>query len=298
MPHPTPSTHPTRPTLMTRRIFPTFAALAPFAGLAVAPAVAVPHGVAAQNLPAGEAAAVQRLNDSPRHGEWVTYSVAGGDPVNAWVVHPERVDEAPVVVVIHEIFGMTDWIRAVADQVAAEGFLAIAPDLLSGKGPDGGGTESLGEDVRRVIRDLDPAEVNARLRGAAEYAMALPSTTQAVGVMGFCWGGSASFAFATAYPQLDAAVVYYGTAPEGDALSRVSAPVLGLYGEADNRVTSTVAATQAAMDGYGKEYMPMIFDGAGHGFLRQQDGRDGANMAATQRAWPSTVAFFRDLLGR
>ena len=252
---------------------------------------------AAQGLPPVEDSAVARLNASPRHGEWVTYDAGGGDSVKAWVVYPEVSGKAPVVVVIHEIFGLTDWIRAVTDRLAAEGFIAIAPDLLTGHGPGGGGTASVDrQGAIALIRELKPDDVARRLRAAAAYATALPAAKNAVGSVGFCWGGSTSFAFATTDPDLKAAVVYYGTPPAEDAAGRIRAPVLGFYGGDDARVTSTVEPTRALMTRLSKSYEPHVFDGAGHGFLRDQAGRDGANLRAAEQAWPRTVAFLREAL--
>jgi carboxymethylenebutenolidase len=253
----------------------------------------------AQALPADGDHAVERLNASPRHGEWQRFDAGAGDSVLAWIVYPERSDPAPVVVVIHEIFGLTDWVRAVADQLAAEGFIAIAPDLLSGKGPGGGATASVDQQgAVRLIRDLDRAEVYRRLRAAAGYARALPAATSAVATIGFCWGGSTSFGVATAWPDLTAAVVYYGTSPDDDALAGVHAAVLGLYGGDDARVLRSVDPARAAMTRLGKTYETEVYDGAGHGFLRAQQDRDGANARAASAAWPRTIAFLRERLGR
>jgi len=264
--------------------------------VAVALAAAVP-AVQAQDLPADGEGAAARLTASPRHGEWVKYDAGAGDSVMAWVVYPERSDNAPVVVVIHEIFGMSDWIRGVADQLAADGYIAVAPDLLSGKGPNGGGTESLGDDVRRAIRELDPAEVGRRLQAGAEYAMALPAAKPVAASMGFCWGGSTSFTFATQWTGLRGAIVYYGGSPERESLGRINAAVLGLYGGDDARVNATIEPAQEEMRRLGKRYDVHIFDGAGHGFLRQQQGRDGANMRATEQAWARSLEFLREVLG-
>lgn len=252
----------------------------------------------AQALPADAVGALARLHASPRHGEWVKLDAGGGDSVSAWVVYPERRDPASVVVVIHEIFGLTDWIRAVADQLAAEGFIAIAPDLLSGKGPNGSGTPADEQEARRLVRELSPDEIARRLRAAALYATALPAARNAVGSIGFCWGGSQSFAFATTLPSLRGAVVYYGASPAADALPRVGAVVLGLYGGDDARVNATVEPARREMARLGKRYEVETYDGAGHGFLRDQAGRDGANRRAAERAWPRTVAFLRRVLGR
>ncbi len=246
-------------------------------------------------LPAGEEAAKARLDASPRHGELVTVDVHG-TPVRAWIVHPERKDRALVVVVVHEIFGLTDWVRAVADQLAAEGFIAIVPDLLSGKGPGGGGTEAYAsrDDVTKAVSGLTRDEVLVRLDAVRAYALALPSASGRSAAVGFCWGGSTAFAYAAAQPGLDAAVVYYGTAPtDRAALAAVKTPVLGLYGGDDARVGATIEATRAAMAALGKSYEPHVFDGAGHGFLRAQAGQDGANARAAEQAWPMTIAFLR-----
>ncbi len=251
-----------------------------------------------QGLPPDEAGAIAHLDASPRHGEWVDFEAGDGDTVRGWVVYPERSDAAPVVVVIHEIYALTDWIRAVADQLAAEGFIAIAPDLLSGKGPGGGGTESVDrQGAVSLIRGLDPQEVTRRLKAAAAYATNLPAASSSVGVVGYCWGGSTSFRMATEWAELDAAVVYYGSSPATDALASVQTPILGLYGGNDARVNATIPDAQEALESLGKSYEVHIFDGAGHGFLRQQSGQEGANMDATRAAWARTVAFFKEHLG-
>jgi carboxymethylenebutenolidase len=232
------------------------------------------------------------LADSPRHGEWVDVAMPGSDvKLHTWVVYPERKDKAPVVLVIHEIFGMTDWVRAVADQLAADGFIAVAPDLPSGYGPDGRGTDSLGQNVRDAIRKVTPDEQAKRLDAVRDYALALPAASGKSATIGFCWGGSASFAYAAHQPGLNAAVVYYGTAPK--ELDNIACPVLGMYGGNDARVTQTVEPTKKAMADAKKSYTPHIFDGAGHGFLRQQSGQDGANQKAAEQAWPETVAFLK-----
>jgi len=261
--------------------------------------ILVPAGTAAaQGLPPAEDSAVARLNASPRHGEWVTYQAGAGDSVRAWVVYPERSDKAPVVVVIHEIFGLTDWIRSVTDQLASEGFIAIAPDLLTGKGPNGGGTASVDrQGAIALIQQLKPDEVQRRLRAAAEFAMGLPAARRVAGAVGFCWGGTTSFAFATSWPDLKAAAVFYGTPPAEDAMAQIAAPVDGFYGGDDARVTSTVEPARAAMRRLGKRYEPHVYDGAGHGFMRDQAGRNGANLKAAQAAWPAGVAFLKRALG-
>jgi carboxymethylenebutenolidase len=251
--------------------------------------------------PAHAETAVARLNASPRHGEWVFYPAGPGeggvgDSVRAWVVFPERRERAPVVVVIHEIFGLTDWIRAVADQAAAEGFIAIAPDLLSGKGPAGGGTESVDQQgATRLIRTLTPEEVQRRLTAAARYATALPAALPRVTTIGFCWGGSTSFRAATYLPNLRGAVVYYGSSPDSASLASVAAPVLGLYAGDDARVNATIEPARRELARLGKRYEVETYEGAGHGFLRQQTGREGANQRAADASWPRAVGFLREV---
>ena len=247
--------------------------------------------IIAQTIPADEEGAVARLDGSPRHGEWVAYDAGDGDMVRAWVTYPERSGPAPVV--IHEIYGLTDWIRGVADQLSRDGFIAVAPDLLDGHGPNGGGSDSMDrQEVVATIRTLDRTDVNRRLKAAAEFGTGLPSATDRVGVVGYCWGGSSSFLFAVDDAGLDAAVVYYGSSPEM-GFESISAPVLGLYGGNDERVNSTINRAEVAMSRMNKTFTPNIFESAGHGFLRNQTGQDGANMRATKEAWPLTIDFFR-----
>ena len=273
---------------------PLLAAVAGILVISLVSFAALSLSAAAQsNLPASGDTASARLESSPRHGEWVDID-SHGDQVQAYVVYPERSDSAPVVVVIHEIYGLNDWARAVADQLAAEGFIAIAPDMLTGKGPNGGGSSSVDQQgAVGLMRSLDSPEIIRRLNMAAQYATALPAATGRFGVIGFCWGGSASFNFATARDDLGAAAVYYGTSPSNEALRRVRAPVMGFYGGDDQRVNATVEPAKAEMDRLGRRYEPHIYEGAGHGFLRAQNDRDGANMGATEQAWPTTIAFLR-----
>lgn len=261
--------------------------------------LAVGQGLSAESaaLPPGEAGAKERLNQSPRHGEWVAIAVPGSKaPLNSYIVYPEVKEKAPVVIVIHEIFGESDWVRSVADTLAAEGFIAIAPDLLSGHGKDGGGTDSYAgrDDVIKAIRSLQSNEVTADLNAVRDYGLKLPAASGKTATVGFCWGGGQSFAYAAHQPELNAAVVYYGVPPAADELAKIKAPVLGLYGGNDNRVTSTVEKATAEMKKLGREYSPHIFAGAGHGFLRAQDAQSGANLKAAEQAWPLTISFLRE----
>ena len=256
--------------------------------------------------PVDQAQAAAILKDSPRHAEWVDVPLsadlatgeAAAPKLKTWVVYPERAGKAPVVIVIHEIFGMTEWVRATADQLAADGFIAIAPDLLSGKGPGGGATDSFkGEEVRETIRKLTPDEVASRLNACRDYALKLPAAAPKSACIGFCWGGSQSFRYAAAQSKLGAAVVFYGTGPmkdnqpDNEVLSKIQCPVLGLYGGNDARVTTTVAPTDQAMRTLKKPFEHEVYEGAGHGFVRQQSG--AANTDAAKKAWAKTVAFLK-----
>lgn len=251
-------------------------------------------------IPAGAPEAKARLNSSPRHGEWAMIETAARDSVRAWVVYPERQDKAPVVVVIHEIFGLTPWIRAVADQLAADGFIAIAPDLMTSKNLPGTPEDGpVSAQATAAIRTLDRSVVQRQLDAVARYGMALPAATQKYGVVGFCWGGTTSFEHALHSPDLDASVVYYGGTPGNANFAAVHAPILGLYGGDDNRVNATIPVADSGMRVVGKSYESHVFAGAGHGFLRAQSDsvRGVANTAASEGAWPLTIAFFRKNLG-
>jgi carboxymethylenebutenolidase len=250
-------------------------------------------------IPAGTADhAARALKESTRHGEWVKIKLADGSDLNSWVVYPERRDKAGVVIVIHDINGMRDLPRAVGDQLAQDGFIAIVPDFVSGKGPNGGGSDSLGTGVNAAISGLPGPEAIARLNAAMEYGKKLPASNGKTGVIGFCWGGARSFAYAAAQPNLNASVVYYGEAPgSGDgtletALANLKAPVLGLYAGNDARIGMTVPDTDAAMKKLGKSYESHFYEGAGHGFMGAQAGAAGANLKAAQESWPLVVAFF------
>jgi carboxymethylenebutenolidase len=220
-----------------------------------------------------------------------------GDSLRVWVVYPQRSAKAPVVLVVHEIFGLSSWIRSVADQLAADGFIAIAPDLLTMKNLPAGPDSVVAPLAQAAIRTLDPSWVQRQLSAAAQYGMSLPAAEQKYGIVGFCWGGAASFAHAVYSPRLGASVVYYGTSPKTADLGSVRAPVLGLYGGNDNRVNATIAPADSTLRALGRTYIPTIYPGAGHGFLRQQAGMEGANMAATRAAWPATIAWFKKYLG-
>ncbi len=238
--------------------------------------------------------AKQALEKSPRHGEWVAVK-HDGRTVHAFVVYPEVKQKAPAVVVIHEIFGLTDWVRSVADQLAAEGYIAIAPDLLSGAGPKGGGTSDFaGDDVRQAISKLDPDTITADLNAVADYVRKLPAASGKVAVAGFCWGGGQSFRFATNRPDLSAAFVFYGGPPQN--FTTIHAPVYGFYAGNDARIDATIPATTEAMKTAGKKYDPVTYEGAGHGFMRAGEdpaNTNPANKKARDEAWQRWKALLK-----
>jgi len=238
-----------------------------------------------------------QLSSSPRKSEWVNIKANGPVPIKSFVVYPDRKDKAPVVIVVMEIFGLTDWIRGVADQLAKEGFIAIAPDFLSGLGPNGSGSAELGEDGSRgVIGKVTDDDKVRILNDVRAYALAMPSANGKVGIVGFCWGGGTAFLYARKQPALNAAVSYYGPMPADAAeFANTKAPVLGLYGGNDNRVNANIDAAKAGMVKANATYDPHVFDGAGHGFLRAQAGNQNApgNMKATEEAWKLTLDWLR-----
>ena len=222
--------------------------------------------------------AKQRLAKSPRHQEWVNVK-NGNRQVNSFVVYPEVKNKATAVVVIHEIFGMSDWVQSLTDQLAEAGYVAIAPDLLSGMGPNGGGTSSMDRNaVGQAIRALPPDQITADLNAVTDYVSKLPASNGKVVVTGYCWGGSQSFRFATNRPDLKAAFVFYGSAPasadgtpDNEALAKIKAPVYGFYAGNDARINATLPKTAEAMAELKKTFEQATYEGAGHGFMRAGD---------------------------
>lgn len=239
----------------------------------------------------GQEWAQQAVAKSPRHREWVAVQ-HGGRAVQTFVVYPETKSKTPVVLIIHEIFGHSDWVQDVADEVAAAGYIAVAPDLLSGMGPNGGGTSSFAAgDVTKGVSGLDPAQVTTDLNAVADYALKIPAANGKLFVAGFCWGGGQSFRFATSRPGLSAAFVFYGPPPEKDAMAKITAPVYGFYAGEDARIGATIPATKDAMKDLGKTYDVVIYEGAGHGFMREGEdpgstqAHHDANVKARREAW-------------
>ena len=237
------------------------------------------------------------LEKSPRHQEWVEVK-HDNRVVHAFIVYPEVKKKAPAVIVIHEIFGLSEWVRSVADKLAANGYIAIAPDLLSGFGPGGKGTEGFAstQDSMKAVSGLDPDTITADLNAVADYVKKLPSANGELAVTGFCWGGGQSFRFATHRPDLKAAFVFYGAPPKD--VTSITAPVYGFYAGNDNRIGATLPDTVAAMKKAGKQYDPVTYDGAGHGFMRAgEDPGDTnpANKKAHDEAWDRWLALLKKL---
>ncbi len=229
----------------------------------------------------------QTVDKSPRHREWVTVK-HDGRSVETFVAYPEVSTKAPVVVVIHEIFGMTDWVEDVADQFAAAGYIAVAPDLLSGMAPGGGRTKDFpAGGVGPAIGKLPPDQITADLNAVADYGKKLPASNGKLFVAGFCWGGGQTFRFATNRPDLAAAFVFYGPPPSKEAMANIKAPVYGFYGGNDARIGATIPDTEQQMKALGKTYEPVTYAGAGHGFMRagEQPDAQEANKKAREEAW-------------
>jgi carboxymethylenebutenolidase len=228
-----------------------------------------------------------RVEKSPRHREWIT--VKHNDrSVETFVVYPEADNKRPVVLVIHEIFGMTDWVQDLADQLAEAGYIAVAPDLLSGMAPNGGRSSAFAQGKAvEAVSHLNPDQITADLNAVADYALKIPSANGKLFVAGFCWGGGQSFRFATNRGDLAAAFVFYGPPPSAEALARIKAPVYGFYGGNDARIGATIPEARENMKAAGKVYDPVTYAGAGHGFMRAGEAPDASegNRKAREEAW-------------
>ena len=236
----------------------------------------------------GQEWAKAKIEKSPRHLEWVKVK-HGNREVNCFIAYPEVKDKATAVVVIHEIFGLTDWVRSVADQLAEAGYIAIAPDLLSGTA-SGGGTAELGggDAVRKAISSLPADQITADLNAVSDHVAKLPASNGKVVVTGFCWGGTQTFRFSTNNKKVKAALPFYGSGPDSaDEIKRIECPVYGFYGGNDARINATVPKTTELMKNAGKKYEPVTYDGAGHGFMRAGEAPDASapNKKARDEAW-------------
>lgn len=264
----------------------------PLAFLLVSCTSAPPGDQAMQN-------GLDRLNASPRHQEWV--EVKRGDKIiHTWVVYPETSEKRPVVLLIHENRGLSDWVRSMADRVAEAGSIAVAPDLLSEFDATHQRTSDFaGDDERtRAIAKLNVDQVMADLQAVADFAKTIPASNGKLISAGFCWGGARSFQFATVSDDLAATLVFYGTGPEdADAYANITSPVFGFYGGADERVNATIDASSQAMAAANKEFDVVVYDGAGHAFMRsgEDPAGDPANIAARIAAWERMKGILADL---
>jgi carboxymethylenebutenolidase len=237
-------------------------------------------------------AAIPRVAET--HGEWVKFADAGGDSIRAYVAYPERKDKAPAVIVIHEIFGLTNWEPTVVDRLAAAGYVAIVPDLLS---PRFGQSPADPDSGRKLTALLVPEQVNADLDAAFGYLNGLPAVRpDDIATIGFCWGGGRSFRYATANPKLKAAVVCYGPAPDSTLIPAIKAKVLGVYGEDDARINATLPDVERQTKAANIAYRYGIYPGTGHGFLKP--GRKGSDTDQVEKAWAAILDFYRDALGQ
>lgn len=236
-------------------------------------------------------AVLERLEKSPRHHEWADVETKSGRKVHTWVVYPEVDHPATTVIVIHENKGLTDWVRGVADQLAEAGYLAIAPDLLSGTAPGGGNTPEFGSEdkARDGIGKLKQEQVTADLDAVFDFAKKQTAGNKVVAVGGFCWGGGQTFSYATHNPDVASAFVFYGTAPRDEAAYKsIAAPVYGFYGGNDFRISGDVPNVEKRMKADSKKYEPVIYKGAGHGFMRQGEvttDKESADRKARDEGW-------------
>jgi carboxymethylenebutenolidase len=238
-----------------------------------------------------------RLDASPRHHEYVALK-HGDRTVQAFVVYPEVKTKAPVIILIHEIFGLSDWAKEMADELAGQGFIVVAPDLLTGFGPNNGGSDAFPsmDATTKAVSGLDAAVVNADLDAAADYGKKIPAGNGKIAVVGFCWGGSKSFAFAAHRKDLSAAFVFYGTGPAD--VTTITAPVYGFYAGNDARVGATIPATTDAMKAAGKKYEPVTYDGAGHGFMRAGEDPNNTvpgNKTAREQGFNRLVSLIKEM---
>ncbi len=227
------------------------------------------------------------------HGEWVKFTNAAGDTIPAYVAWPERKDRAPTILVIHQIFGLTQWETTVVDKLAANGYVAIVPDLLASKY---GRSPENPDSARKLFSGLTPERIMGDLDAAAAYVDTLPGARRgSMATIGFCWGGQQSFAYAAHNPKLKAVVVCYGPAPDAAAMARIEAPVLGVYAENDARVDDPLPRVDSTMHALGKSYTYHIYPGTGHGFLTP--GRQGNDTDQPDKAWERIFAFYHKHLG-
>lgn len=256
------------------------------------------------DLPANFLMAAKTVATSPRKGEWINIPMAGGTRLRTWISYPQGNTRAPMVLVFEPGPGIdmgepptrgggANWLRAIADQLASEGFIAVLPDLASGTGPNGGNSDSFefADDVGRAKGSLGRPEVLNRVRAARDYALKLPMANGKVATIGFCGGATLSWESAAEVEGVNAAVVFYGGPPNDNVMARIKAPVAAYFGANDLGLAPRIAPATAAMKKHGKPFEVEVYQEATHVFLYRQDL--GKNMAATEDSWPKAVAFMK-----
>jgi len=224
----------------------------------------------------------------------VTYP-GEGVTLRGYLSHPKGNGPFPAVILVPHGFGLDDHSRDVTRRLASEGFATLGVDVLSRKG----GTASMPspEEALKMIRSLTDQEVVSDLGASYVYLTSQSMVRKdRIGIMGFCSGGSQAFLYATENPDLKAAVIFYGSAPSEAALTKIQCPVLGNYGELDERISSGVPATAAAMQRLGKRFDYKIYPNAPHAFFRDVSP-ERYNEAAANDAWKRTIQFFGENLG-
>ena len=243
-------------------------------------------------FPAGLFTAASTVARTSLRHQWVDIPM-GSTKLHTWIHYPQGDGKVPVVLLMHYDAGLDDLQRSLADQIAYEGFLVVAPDLTSGFGPNGGDFESFQfpDEALRAVLKISAAEAMRRYKAAYEYAVKLPRSSGKVASFGCSLGGTYSFRFAAEVPALKAAVVFYGSAPDEAAMAKIRAPVAGFYGEDEPNLTTTVERTSASMRKLGRAYEPHIYPGATQLFLSYQvEGRNGDAIA---QAWPAAMEFLK-----
>lgn len=225
--------------------------------------------------------------------EYVTYpSPEGHGQVRGYLVRPAKASgKVPAVVVVHENRGLNPYIEDVARRLGKAGFIALAPDGLSSVGGYPGNDE-LGKELQAKV---DPGKLMNDFFAAIEWMKKHPDATGKVGITGFCYGGGVSNAAAVAYPELAAAVPFYGRQPDAKDVPKIKAPLLLHYGELDKAINEGWPAYEQALKANGKTYEAYIYPGVNHGF--HNDSTPRYDKAAAELAWSRTLEWFKRYLG-
>jgi carboxymethylenebutenolidase len=253
---------------------------------------------------------LKSVEQSPRHGEWISIPVklsTGTVKMRTWLVQPLGNDKAGVIVVIQPAPGMdigeaprkgegADWLRAVADQIALQGFIALLPDLSSGLAPNGGDFDSFhfADDVAKALQMRSGTDKMEMIRAARDYALKLPRANGKSGTTGFCSGGGQAWESSADMPGVNASVSFYGAPPDAATMAKIRAPVLAFAGDDDPGLAPRVAAAAPDMQKLGKTFEFKIYPNVTHAFLEHQTL--GENAVATLDAWPRAIAFFKQYL--